>query len=472
MPSSTPPPDAAPPPPTPPAPLPPVEQLNYGIREGGQRNGAEVGRLGGRRRGEQAAGDRRGRAAAPPRPSPRRRAHARPRGTAASQALVARAPVFYGWVVGGLAALAALLVSPVQVYCVGVVLDAMQFDLALSRMRISAIYAASLLSAAPSSLQGEGGRGRLAAGARRALRRPLLRRLRAAHDGAGPHRPPRRVDADAGRRPRRALPRHRVGARPVAAPPPPMVGAAVQSIGALLGMLVLLAILSAVACSPDGARGARRRSGAARTPRSAPPSSSPPSSSRSSCSRAVPSTTRCPSTAASAVHATGCSRARPSPPPPPARRRARRRRRRRRRHRDARRRDRARARRRPPPPTPPPTACRRRRRRRARAIDLDGAPAAADAGGEPSGGGDGGRRGGAARARRRRRGASCGGCTTLTHTSFWLAQISISTVHAVVSAFLFHRKDLMEDVRIDPNQSLTLEVMVALACAVCAPPAC
>ena len=57
----------------------------------------------------------------------------------------------------------------------------------------------------------------------------------------------------------------------------------------------------------------------------------------------------------------------------------------------------------------------------------------------------------------------------LTHTSFWLAQISISTVHAVVSAFLFHRKDLMEDVRIDPNQSLTLEVMVALACAVCAP---
>ena len=64
-----------------------------------------------------------------------------------SQALVARAPVFYGWVVGGLAALAALLVSPVQVYCVGVVLDAMQFDLALSRMRISAIYAASLLSA-------------------------------------------------------------------------------------------------------------------------------------------------------------------------------------------------------------------------------------------------------------------------------------------------------------------------------------
>ena len=65
-------------------------------------------------------------------------------------------------------------------------------------------------------------------------------------------------------------------------------------------------------------------------------------------------------------------------------------------------------------------------------IDLDGAPAAADAGGEASGGGD-----GEAAGRRERSRASAtawselwGLHDVLTHTSFWLAQISISTVHA------------------------------------------
>ena len=300
------------------APLPPVEQLNYGIREG------EVNEM------EQKWGDWADDveenkrlvidevehqapltpfAATPGRTfRPRRR-------NVVSQALVARAPVFYGWVVGGLAALAALLVSPVQVYCVGVVLDAMQFDLALSRMRISAIYAASLLSAAPFLFK-EGGRGRLAAGARRALRRPLLRRLRAAHDGAGPT--------------------------------------------ALLAVWTLMQVVGPGVLYPPPSR--RSSSGGAAAARWSAPrcsrsarcsacSSSPPSSRRRVLARRrrvvrvggvarrlrldraaflVPALLLslllleggavdhgCPSTAASA-DATGCSRARPSPPPPPA----------------------------------------------------------------------------------------------------------------------------------------------------------
>ena len=155
--------------------------------------------------------------------------------------------------VGGLAALAALLVSPVQVYCVGVVLDAMQFDLALSRMRISAIYAASLLSAAPFLLFKEkaaevvsrqvlvGLCGVLFCGGCVLLTMvqgptallavwTLMQVV-----GPGVLYPATESALVQWWRRRRA-----------------MVGAAVQSSGALLGMLVLPAILSAVACSPDG----------------------------------------------------------------------------------------------------------------------------------------------------------------------------------------------------------------------------
>jgi hypothetical protein len=42
-------------------------------------------------------------------------------------------------------------------------------------------------------------------------------------------------------------------------------------------------------------------------------------------------------------------------------------------------------------------------------------------------------------------------------------------VHAVVSAFLFHRTDLMRDVEMLPTQGFTLQVLVALACAATAP---
>ena len=42
-------------------------------------------------------------------------------------------PVYYGWVAAALAVLAAVTVSPVQAYCVGVVLDGMMADLQLDR---------------------------------------------------------------------------------------------------------------------------------------------------------------------------------------------------------------------------------------------------------------------------------------------------------------------------------------------------
>lgn len=58
-------------------------------------------------------------------------------------------PVFYGWVIAGLVAVSALFISPAQVYCVGAVLDAIQYDLNLSREQISGLYGMSLLMAAP-----------------------------------------------------------------------------------------------------------------------------------------------------------------------------------------------------------------------------------------------------------------------------------------------------------------------------------
>mmetsp|Transcript_26915 Transcript_26915/g.59148 ORF Transcript_26915/g.59148 Transcript_26915/m.59148 type:complete len:601 (-) Transcript_26915:350-2152(-) len=70
----------------------------------------------------------------------------------------------------------------------------------------------------------------------------------------------------------------------------------------------------------------------------------------------------------------------------------------------------------------------------------------------------------------------------LTHTSFWLAQVTFSTVHAIVNAFIFHRKDLLTDydehfpddqadARRDHNERLAtnLLVLVALSCMVCTP---
>ena len=478
--SSTPPPDAAPPAAAADAsaPLPPVEQLNYGIREG------EVNEM------EQKWGDWADDveenkrlvidevehqvpltpfAATPGRTfRPRRR-------NVVSQALVARAPVFYGWVVGGLAALAALLVSPVQVYCVGVVLDAMQFDLALSRMRISAIYAASLLSAAPFLLFKEkaaevvsrqvlvGLCGVLFCGGCVLLTMvqgptallavwTLMQVV-----GPGVLYPATESALVQWWRRRRA-----------------MVGAAVQSIGALLGMLVLPAILSAVACSPDGDawcaseewRGAYASIGAAflvpalllslllleggAVDHEVPFDGGVGGARDGLLARAAVAAAAAGTAPERGgddgdddgieMHGAETARA---------------------------------------PEAPSAAAAAAAAAGDAAAdgdgehvtIDLDGAPAAADAGGEASGGGD-----GEAAGRRERSRASAtawselwGLHDVLTHTSFWLAQISISTVHAVVSAFLFHRKDLMEDVRIDPNQSLTLEVMVALACAVCAP---
>ena len=65
-----------------------------------------------------------------------------------AERVVNASPIFYGWVVAGLVALAALVVSPAQVYSVGVMADAIIADLHLTRTGFSGIYAlASLLSA-------------------------------------------------------------------------------------------------------------------------------------------------------------------------------------------------------------------------------------------------------------------------------------------------------------------------------------
>jgi hypothetical protein len=80
--------------------------------------------------------------------SPRHMTRARRR-TGLSEKIVACFPVFYGWVIAVLAALASLLVSPVQVFCVGVVLDSIQYQMNTSRVRLASLYCAALLFAAP-----------------------------------------------------------------------------------------------------------------------------------------------------------------------------------------------------------------------------------------------------------------------------------------------------------------------------------
>jgi hypothetical protein len=73
----------------------------------------------------------------------------RRRVTALDRALFNACPVFYGWVVAVLVAASALFISPAQVYCVGAVLDAIQAQLHIDRERISLLYGMSMLMAAP-----------------------------------------------------------------------------------------------------------------------------------------------------------------------------------------------------------------------------------------------------------------------------------------------------------------------------------
>ena len=73
----------------------------------------------------------------------------RRRVTALDRALFHACPVFYGWVVAVLVAASALFISPAQVYCVGAVLDAIQAQLHIDRERISLLYGMSMLMAAP-----------------------------------------------------------------------------------------------------------------------------------------------------------------------------------------------------------------------------------------------------------------------------------------------------------------------------------
>ena len=50
----------------------------------------------------------------------------------------------------------------------------------------------------------------------------------------------------------------------------------------------------------------------------------------------------------------------------------------------------------------------------------------------------------------------------LTHTTFWLAQVSVSTVQALVAAFLFHRTHIAAT-HFDPNASGTTPPEAGLA---------
>ena len=62
---------------------------------------------------------------------------------------MAASPIYYGWVVAALVAVSALIVSPAQVYCVGVVLDMMIAEMDLTRLQISSVYATAALLSAP-----------------------------------------------------------------------------------------------------------------------------------------------------------------------------------------------------------------------------------------------------------------------------------------------------------------------------------
>ena len=63
--------------------------------------------------------------------------------------IVKASPVYYGWVVAGLVAVCALIVSPAQVYCVGAVVDIMIINLGLTRLEISSVYGTAALLSAP-----------------------------------------------------------------------------------------------------------------------------------------------------------------------------------------------------------------------------------------------------------------------------------------------------------------------------------
>lgn len=63
--------------------------------------------------------------------------------------VVGASPVFYGVVVAVLAPIAAMVVSPAQTFCVGVVLDRIQADELLTRERVSTMYAMALLISSP-----------------------------------------------------------------------------------------------------------------------------------------------------------------------------------------------------------------------------------------------------------------------------------------------------------------------------------
>ena len=66
--------------------------------------------------------------------------------------VVAATPVFYGWVVAALAALSAVIVSPAQVFCVGVVVDAIVKDTQpMTRLDVSRAYASSPRHSSPST---------------------------------------------------------------------------------------------------------------------------------------------------------------------------------------------------------------------------------------------------------------------------------------------------------------------------------
>ena len=83
--------------------------------------------------------------------SPRHSGTRARRRTAWGDKLVSNSPVYYGWVIAALVSLSALIISPAQVYCVGVVVDAIIIDEQLSRMELSGLYATAALICAPVS---------------------------------------------------------------------------------------------------------------------------------------------------------------------------------------------------------------------------------------------------------------------------------------------------------------------------------
>jgi len=317
-------------------------------------------------------------------PSPFRAATTRSRvhRSARENRVVSACPIFYGWVVASLVTLAAFIVSPVQVYCVGVVLDAMQVELELSRVRISTIYAAALLFAAPVMLLHM-----------RALAF-ISRKLLVAGSGLLFCFACALLAYCSGQislllvwtllqlvGPGTLYPATELALLQWWSARRGRVQAIVQSAGSLLAMLVLPAILSVAACA-DGEcwQTAYISLGMGLL--------------LPACILAVLLVD-----GGAADHDLLLD-AQPHLASTPATEPA----------------DKL--------DLPQPTATTEER------WSLHDA---------------------------------------LTHTSFWLAQVSFSTVHAVVNAYIFHRTDLMRDVGLPPEQSLTLQMLVALSCTFCTP---